>query len=332
MSKLNLGIIGTGLNTINYILAIQRNPLLNLSIISDGNIRYACDLTKGMDCSVCDNDYNIIYNDNIDAVIISTSYKRQIEIAKLCIIAQKHVLLDKIIASPKQILDLYDLAQEKGIVIYVGLFKRHHSDYMAIKEKLSNIKSIYSVNKKPLQKPYRTSNGLIGEMIYYDLDIILNYLDYKMPNKILAISNTNHKELKKVKEYESMDIKLIYDTGLIINISSSRNSTYGFDDRIEIESAEGLTKIKNQSLNNIVQINNEGLVTSYTNNNYYIRYKQSYFYMLDYFHKIIFNKMENTVQRDNILKLNKICQIVNKSLEEKNVTRVGGIMKNIVKM
>ena len=332
MSKLNLGIIGTGLNTINYILAIQRNPLLNLSIISDGNIRYACDLTKGMGCAVCNNDYSIIYNENIDAVIISTSYKRQIEIAKLCIIGEKHVLLDKIIGSTQEILDLYDLAKEKGVVIYVGLFKRHHSDYMGIKEKLSNIKNIYSVNKKPLQKPYRTSNGLIGEMIYYDLDIILNYLDYKMPNKILAIANTNHKELKKVKEYESLDIKLIYDEGILINISSSRNSTYGFDDRIEIESSEGLTKIKNQSSNNIVEINNQGLVTSYTNNNYYIRYKESYFYMLDYFHKIILDKMENTVQRDNILKLNKICQIVNKSLKEKNVTRVGGIIKSITEM
>ena len=54
--------------------------------------------------------------------------------------------------------------------------------------------------------------------------------------------------------------------------------------------------------------------------------------MLDYFHKIILDKMENTVQRDNILKLNKICQIVNKSLKEKNVSRVGGIIKSITEM
>ena len=158
----------------------------------------------------------------------------------------KNVLVDKLIGHHRKIIECYNLADQNKLVLFVGLFKRHNLDYMGIRDNFKNIKNIYSVNKELLNKPYRTSNGLIGEMVYYDLDIILHYLDFKMPNKILAFGNCQNRELKKVKELEDLDIKLIYNNGLIVNISASRNSTYGFDDRIEITHEEGLTKIINQ--------------------------------------------------------------------------------------
>lgn len=331
MSKINIGIIGTGANTFNYINAIKQNENLNLSIISDGNINYACDLTKGLSCVVCNNDYGIIYNENIDAVIISTSYNKQIELTKMCLIAGKNVLVDKLIGDQREIIECYNLAEQNELVLFVGLFKRHNLDYMKMKDKLKNIKNIYSVNRTSLNKPYRTSNGLIGEMIYYDLDVILHYLDFKMPNKILAIGNCENKELKKVKELEDLDIKLIYN-GLIINISASRNSTYGFDDRIEIINEEGLTKIINRPYNNIINTNKKGEIVSYVDNNKYIRYKSSYFYLLDYFEKVIINGYPNNIKKVEVLKLNKICNLIQKSIKEKKIVKVGGVVKSITKM
>jgi myo-inositol 2-dehydrogenase/D-chiro-inositol 1-dehydrogenase len=203
---------------------------------------------------------------------------------------------------------------------------------MEIKDKLSNIKNIYSINRSKLTKPYRTPNGLIGEMVYYDLDIILNYLNFKMPDSILAISKCEHKELKKVKELEYLDIKLIYNDGIIVNISSSRNSSYGFDDSIEIVDNNGLTKIINQPENNIIYTNYKGESISYLDNNKYIRYRSSYFYLLDYFEKLISNGYPNTIKKEEILKLNKICNIIRKSTKEKRIVKVGGFIKSIIQM
>lgn len=121
-SKMKIGLIGYGYWGPNFARIINES--------NDCCLKYCCDVDEAAlqrirlkySHIIASNDYrDILKDDTIDAVIIVSPTKTHYAIAKDCLLAKKHVLVEKPITQTiEEAQDLIRLAKENGAVLMVG--------------------------------------------------------------------------------------------------------------------------------------------------------------------------------------------------------------------
>jgi len=123
---------------------------------------------------------NLLSRTDIDRIIIATPLETHFQIAKDCLLAQKHVLLEKTFtATPFESLSLLELAcvNDKRLILLPGHVYLYHSGILKLKELIDNgelgeIESIFS--KRMSTSNYTNSIWEMGVHDIYIFDYLLN--------------------------------------------------------------------------------------------------------------------------------------------------------------
>ncbi len=179
--EIKLAIIGCGkwgLNHVNTAYKILGNNLLS---VCDINSSKAEQISEGIKFTSDIND--ILNNDEINAVIISTSAETHFEIAKECLIAGKNVLVEKpITLLSKEACELVNIAMEKKLKLMVGHVLLYHPAVINMKEKIDDgvigkLQYIYS-NRLNLGT-IRSEENILWSFAPHDISIIQFLTDSK---------------------------------------------------------------------------------------------------------------------------------------------------------
>jgi len=186
---MNVGIIGLGYWGPNYIRVVNDS--------ADCRLKWCCDkieknlgILKGKDNTKTTTDYKEILDDKeVDAVIIATPTETHYKIAKDCLNAGKHVLVEKpLTLNSEEAKELVDLAGKKKKVLMVGhifIFNegiRKLKEYIDSKE-IGNV--LYLHFSRTGLGPIRKDVNTLWDLATHDISMLL-YLVNERPLNIIA--------------------------------------------------------------------------------------------------------------------------------------------------
>lgn len=175
--KINLAIIGAGkwgMNHVKTANGILKNDLKYVCDVNEGTKKKLEDL--GIGAKFTKDIEDVINDDSVNAVIISTSAETHFEIAKKCLEKGKNVLLEKpITLETNEAKELIKIAEENNLKLMVGHILLYHPAVLKIKEMLNSgllgkLQYIYS-NRLNLGT-IRSEENILWSFAPHDISVI----------------------------------------------------------------------------------------------------------------------------------------------------------------
>jgi predicted dehydrogenase len=213
---LKIGVIGAGSMGKNHIRLLSTLPGANLVAIAEPNEEQAKSLPEVYNPIIC-KDYKEAFP-LVDALIIATPAQTHFDIARECLTAAKHVLIEKPFtgaSGPGR--NLVSLAKEKGVLLAVGMIERFNPALQRLLKEIKGEKIIGIDIKRLSPFPERIADAdVIFDMMLHDLDLLTLIL----PPEIESIRAKGEKI--RTKLFDRVVATLTYKTGVICRIEASR--------------------------------------------------------------------------------------------------------------
>ncbi len=181
---IRIGLIGIGKWGLNHLKSlVQINS--NLVAISDVDVTKK-ELADKYKVEFFD-DYKKLLQ-KVDAVIITSPTDTHYKIVTDCLLAGKHVLVEKPIATTsEQSKKLVELAQSKDLIISVGYLYRFNNSIRRLKDLIKDIGEIQYITSRYIHstKPPRKDSGAILNLGIHPIDI-LDFITGRRPKKVFA--------------------------------------------------------------------------------------------------------------------------------------------------
>ncbi|MEF3255723.1 MAG: Gfo/Idh/MocA family oxidoreductase [Deferribacterales bacterium] len=152
----------------------------------------------------------------VDAVTIAAPTKFHYEIAKDCLNAGKHVLVEKPITTDyEQAVELFDIAARKNLVLHIGHVERFNGAVQEIKKLIDNPFLIESRRVGPYVERMK-NDSIVLDLMIHDIDIILNLVGRDVID-IEAKGSIVYSELP-----DFANVTLVFDNNAVATILVSR--------------------------------------------------------------------------------------------------------------
>jgi predicted dehydrogenase len=155
---------------------------------------------------------------NVDAVDIVAPTSSHYELARLALLNDKHVFIEKpVTATVEQGQSLLAIQQQRGLIAQVGHVERFNPAMLAIQHLKVDPKFI-EVHRLSNFNPRGTDVSVVLDLMIHDLDIILNLV----PSKIKRILANGVCLVSKTPDIGNARIE--WENGCVANITASRMS------------------------------------------------------------------------------------------------------------
>jgi len=318
-------IIGAGRAGEFHVKSLSINKQFTLEYIVDLDEIKANKLSQIGECLYHTDIDWVLSNIDIDAVIICTTTPTHYDLVIKCLYAGKHVFCEKPLGKTvDEISNCFKLANSLNLKLLIAYQKRFDTHYSKLYEKIKNKKpqNIYLTTRDHPLPPLsylKTSNGIVEDMMSHDIDIANLYMNFELPEKVIAFTYTHNQELKNMNEIEGIEIMMHYKNGEIVNLSGSRDAKHGYDQRVEVFGSFGLYKLDNQLDTTIQYFNPDGSINSKMNYSFSERYNDAYLHELDYFYKMIQYNYAPLVEEQHVILCKKLCNAINDSIKTNNM-------------
>lgn len=162
----------------------------------------------------------ILYNDEIDIVIIATPTSTHYHLAKIALKHHKHVLVEKpICTSSKEVEELYQLAAIENKILFIDLTFLYNGAVEYIEDFINknNIGKIKYIDSTRVNLGiYQEDTNVLWDLAPHDISIVQMLLK-NSPIRVRAIGNPK----KSIQEIDFIYIFLYYPDNLIVHINCS---------------------------------------------------------------------------------------------------------------
>ena len=276
MSKANnlrFGVIGGGrIGNIHAENLATRIPGVEVAAIADVNLEAARALAARLHVPAAMDDYHAILADpSVDAVAICSSTDTHARIVVEAAQAGKHVFCEKPIDFDLGKIDGALAAVEKaGVKFQIGFNRRFDPNFRKVRTmitegKIGTPQIIRITSRDPAPPPLsyiKTSGGLFLDMTIHDFDMA-RYLSGSEVQEIYAAAGVMvDPVIGQAGDVDTAMILLRFANGAIGTIDNSRKAVYGYDQRVEVFGPEGMLQAQNNTPDNDVYSNAEGVQTA----------------------------------------------------------------------
>jgi myo-inositol 2-dehydrogenase/D-chiro-inositol 1-dehydrogenase len=290
---IKIGIVGLGRIGKVHLFNIQQ-LISGASVIaacsrSEKSLEYAKQYSvKGLFTSFDD----MLSEGGIDAVIIASPTALHFEHLKLAIAAGKHIFCEKPIdLSIENVKEIKSLLDANPVKFMVGFNRRYDPNVLKIKKELNEGRlgapqSVKIISRDPGPPPMeyiKTSGGLFLDMAIHDFDLARYLMNSEITEVYSTASIFGDLPLETVEDVDTAVTILKFKNKGFATIENSRNSTYGYDQRIEVFGEKGLLSAQNKSDDSVYFANNSGFHKPKPVGFFIERYKESYINILDSF-------------------------------------------------
>lgn len=222
-NKLKVGVVGVGALGKHHARLYAQNKNIILSGVYDVNSENALNVTREFG-SKAYSDIDSLLRD-CDALSIAVPADMHYEIAMKLLTANKHLLIEKPIASKVEDAEkIVKLAKEKKLVLGVGHVERYNPVMSFLEEYAKNTRFI-EVHRLAIYPPPRpgqrrrgTEVGVVLDLMIHDLDIILRLVNSDI-ERIDAVG------IPVLSPNEDIaNVRLKFKNGCVANITASRVS------------------------------------------------------------------------------------------------------------
>lgn len=122
-------------------------------------------------------------------------------------------------------------------------------------------------------------------------------------------------EIKAIDDYDTVLVSLYFPSGTLGMVDVSRNSPYGYDQRLEVFGPKGMIVANNESTNSVNSQNGvQGITSAPIWYSFAIRFMNGYRRELDHFINVVLGKTEPSVLPKEILAVSKIASACEESV------------------
>lgn len=126
--------------------------------------------------------------------------------------------------------------------------------------------------------------------------------------QISVLADANVPEIKAIDDFDTVAVTMHFPSGTLGMIDLSRNSTFGYDQRLEVFGPRGMVQAQNEQPNSVrQQYDLQGLTTAPIWFSFASRFMNGYRREFDHFIDVVHGKVESLVKSKEILAVSKIA-------------------------
>ncbi|MGI9355541.1 MAG: Gfo/Idh/MocA family protein, partial [Rhizobiaceae bacterium] len=198
---------------------------------------------------------------DVDAILIATATPTHADYIEAAVAGGKPVLCEKPIdLSLARVNECARKIEGKGVPIQIGFNRRFDPGHRAARNavaagEIGELHQVIITSRDPgmpSRSYYEEAGGLFRDMVIHDFDLARFMLDEE-PEEVFAIGG-------RLIDPELMDELDDYDTSMVVmrtasgkqcHINTSRTSTFGYDQRVELLGTTGMVQSLNRKPNEV---------------------------------------------------------------------------------
>lgn len=269
-NNLRFGVIGAGrIGKIHAENLATRIPGVEVAAIGDVDLKTAKDLAAHLHIPVAVEDCQAILCDpTIDAVAICSSTDTHAKIVVEAAGAGKHIFCEKPIDLRLERIDAALQAVEKaGVKLQIGFNRRFDPNFrkvhnMVAEGKIGTPHIVRITSRDPAPPPIsyvKVSGGMFLDMTIHDFDMARYLSGSEVEEVYTAAGVMVDAAIGEAGDVDTAVITLRFANGAIGTIDNSRKAVYGYDQRVEVFGSNGMVQAHNNTPDQDVYFNAEGV-------------------------------------------------------------------------
>ncbi len=247
---------------------------------------------------------DIMEDQAIDAVLICSSTDTHSALITQAACAGKHIFCEKPIDFDlTKIKEALQEVARAGVKFQIGFQRRFDPGFKKAYKligqgKIGDIRVIKITSRDPAPPPLdyiKVSGGIFLDMTIHDFDMA-RYLARSEITEVYAVGGAMvDKAIDEAGDVDTAIITLKFANGAMGVIDNSRQSVYGYDQRVEILGSQGCVMVGNQPLTPAVLSTEDGFLVDKLQNFFMERYREAYIEEIKSFVDCIVNDKETLV-------------------------------------
>jgi myo-inositol 2-dehydrogenase/D-chiro-inositol 1-dehydrogenase len=270
LKSLRFGVIGAGrIGKIHAENLATRIPGAEVVAIADVNLVAAQELAARLHIPAVHEDYHAILADpTIDAVAICSSTDTHAQIVIEAAEARKHIFCEKPIDFDLVRIDAaLGAVKQAGVKLQIGFNRRFDPNFRKIRQmvaegKIGEPHIIRITSRDPAPPPasyVKVSGGMFLDMTIHDFDMARYLSGSEVVEVYTAAGVMVDPEIGDAGDVDTAVITLRFANGAIGTIDNSRKAVYGYDQRVEVFGSGGMAQAHNNTPDNDVYTNADGV-------------------------------------------------------------------------
>ena len=288
---LNIGILGCGRIGHVHAMSINESKKANLVAVADAipDTAEAFSVlhhTDAMDAEA------LISRSDIDAVVIASSTDTHFDLIHLAAAAGKAIFCEKPVdLSSDKTRQCATFVENAGVPFMTAFNRRFDKNFSALRTRIENgeigdIEMVSIISRDPGPPPIsyiERSGGIFRDMMIHDFDIA-RYLTGLEFNGVFATgASLIDPNIREVGDVDTAVATLTTTNGAICQITNSRRSTYGYDQRIEVHGSKGMLRAANVLEDSVEFASEAGFTKAPAKHFFLERYQAAYKSEMEYF-------------------------------------------------
>jgi myo-inositol 2-dehydrogenase/D-chiro-inositol 1-dehydrogenase len=217
--------------------------------------------------SVAANYQELLAREDVDAVAICSSTETHADYIVEGAQAGKHIFCEKPIALNLTAVDRALEAVEKhGVRLMVGFNRRFHPNFKRVREIVISgaigrpqLVRISSRDSAPPPTDYvKVSGGIFLDMTIHDFDMARYLTGCEVTEVFATGAVLIDAEIGEAGDVDTAVVVLRYTDGAICTIDNSRQSVFGYDQRVEVFGSDGMVACDNTYPDSVVTSTRDG--------------------------------------------------------------------------
>lgn len=319
--KIKVCIVGLGRAGRFHLASINNLDLFDLKYVVDPGFSTQDDLVQKNDFILLEDIEEALADDELDAAIISPPTQFHFECITRFLEAGKHVFTEKPLGkSLAEIQTCFELSAKRKKALFLGFQRRYDRNFLALKSKVEKLEPVKIIKTSSRDHPQpsldylKISGNIFHDMLIHDFDMLIFLLGKEPPISVFAYDD----EIRGIPDLDTVMVILKYKTGLICSIDTSRNATYGYDQRLEIFGEGGMAIAENERNHTVQMHTSKGMEVSAINESFPERYKDAYAAEIADFGKALTEDRLTNVPRDECLLGHLLANAAHQSVQTRN--------------
>jgi len=227
----------------------------------------------------------LLADESIDAVLIAASSASHVELIKAAANAGKHIFCEKPVTfDAPQLDDIAAIVKNNAVKLQIGLNRRFDREFLRVKEvvdsgqigKMQIIKITNRDPKRPDLAFIPRSGGLFFDFNVHDFDMARFISGAEVDEVYASGANLIDPEIGKLGDIDTAIISMKLSNGAHCIIDCSRETHYGYDQRLEVFGSKGNILARNTQPSYTQLASADGVETDKPYYSYVERYADAY--------------------------------------------------------
>jgi len=221
----------------------------------------------------------------IHGVIIASSTNTHADLMEQSARAGKAIFCEKPVdLSISRVKECLAVIEKAGVICSIGFNRRYDPQFNTLKQaivtgQIGNLEMLTITSRDPSAPPIeyiKVSGGLFSDMMIHDFDVA-RWLLAEEPVEVFATSSCLvDPAISEAGDVDTALVTLKTASGKLCQISNSRRSVYGYDQRIEAFGSGGMAQVGNQLESSLTLTGDTGSQTAKPQFFFLERYKAAY--------------------------------------------------------